>query len=278
MGSARPRGRTWEERSNLWTLTAEHALRGNFWQCIHEISPKNPKKVSPQTTTTYQLTAATDNGSCNLIRSGSATITVRPSAPGWITAQATDRTVDIRWQQASVAGARYDVERAESLSFPSWTRVAAALQQPSFADTAPADPGGAGRRAYVYRVHTIAPDGTRSPEETSPRDYAVTATSMYPSGSITARSTLVQAQHIVELRRGIDALRKLVNLPEVFTSQAAPSGWVVATQLTALLAPLDEARAQFGHGTFVYANGIARPGPGVLIKAEHMTQLREALK
>lgn len=127
-------------------------------------------------------------------------------------------------------------------------------------------------------MHTLAPDGTRSPEETSPVDYAVTATTMYATGSIVARSTFVQAQHVVELRRGIDALRKLVNLPEVFAAQTPPSGWVFASHFTALLTPLDEARARFGHSAFVYSNGIARPGPGVLIKVEHVTQLREVLQ
>jgi hypothetical protein len=70
----------------------------------------------------------------------------------------------------------------------------------------------------------------------------------------------------------------LVNLPEVFTSQAAPSGWVFATHFTALLAPLDKARARFGYAAFAYSGGIARPGAGVVIKAEHVTQLREVLK
>jgi hypothetical protein len=100
---------------------------------------------------------------------------------------------------------------------------------------------------------------------------------MYPSGGITAKATFVKAQHVVELRRGIDALRKLVNLPETFASQPDPAGWAVASHFTALLAPLDQARAVFGHGSFVY-NGVQRPAVGVTIKAEHVTQLREVLK
>ncbi|HEV7238564.1 MAG TPA: hypothetical protein VGQ36_04925, partial [Thermoanaerobaculia bacterium] len=232
--------------------------------------------VSPAATTTYQLTAATDATSCSLVRTGSATITVRPAAPGWITAQATDRSVQINWQAVSVpGGARYDLERAENVNGP-WTAVATATSQGSWVDTAPADPTGA-RRAYVYRVHTVAADGTRSPVGSSPRDYAVTAAAMYPTGGITAGVTLIQAQHVVELRRGIDALRKLVNLPEVFVSQPAPSGWVLATYFTDLLTPLDQARGPFGYGAFVYS-GVERPRPGLIIKAEYVTQLREVLK
>jgi YD repeat-containing protein len=234
------------------------------------------RQVTPSATATYTLTGATDATSCNLIRSGSTTVTVRPPAPASITAQATDRTVQITWPQVNVSGASYDVERADSLSSPSWYPVAIATsQQQPVTDTVPVDASGA-RHAYIYRVRTVAADGTRSAD--GPVDYAVTAASMYPSGSIVARSTFVQAQHIVELRRGIDALRTLVSLPQVFTSQAAPSGWVYATQFTALLAPLDEARAKFGYGAFVHANGIAQPGLGVLIKAEHITQLREVLQ
>jgi hypothetical protein len=88
---------------------------------------------------------------------------------------------------------------------------------------------------------------------------------------------LIQAQHVVELRRGIDALRKLVNLPEVFVSQPAPSGWVLATYFTDLLTPLDQARGPFGYGAFVYS-GVERPRPGLIIKAAYVTQLREVLK
>jgi hypothetical protein len=101
---------------------------------------------------------------------------------------------------------------------------------------------------------------------------------MYPTGNVTALSTFVQAQHIVELRRGLDALRTLVNLPQVFVSQAAPSGSIMATYLIDLLAPLDAARAPFGHVPFVYSNGIPRPAPGVAVKAGQITQLREVLK
>jgi hypothetical protein len=57
-----------------------------------------------------------------------------------------------------------------------------------------------------------------------------------------------------------------------------PSGSVTAASFTALLAPLDAARAPFGYSAFVYANGIARAGLGVLIEAEHITQLREVLQ
>jgi hypothetical protein len=54
-------------------------------------------------------------------------------------------------------------------------------------------------------------------------------------------------------------------------------GGAVASHFTALLAPLDQARALFGHGSFVYG-GVQRPAVGVMIKAEHITQLREVLK
>jgi hypothetical protein len=73
-------------------------------------------------------------------------------------------------------------------------------------------------------------------------------------------------------------LRTTVNLPEAFATQPAPAGFIMATDFTALLAPLDEARGTFGHGPFGYTAGIERSRSGLSIQAGHITQLREALR
>ena len=43
------------------------------------------------------------------------------------------------------------------------------------------------------------------------------------------------------------------------------------------MAPLTEARARLGQGAFAYV-GVPVPAPNVLIKAEHLQQLYDALK
>ncbi|MEO8383367.1 MAG: hypothetical protein ABI779_27170 [Acidobacteriota bacterium] len=235
------------------------------------------RTVQPAQTTTYTLTSVSDATNCTVVKTGSARIVVRPAAPAWLTAQATDLAVRIDWPAVTVSGgARYDVERATNINGP-YQRIATAITALLWNDSAPPQAGGL-PKAYVYRVLTVAPDDTRSPSELSPRDYAVTAPAVYPTGPVMAGLTSVKAEHIAELRRSIDALRSLVGLGAAFAGQAAPTGLIRASDFTALLAPLDAARAPFGAGAFVYANGILRPAATGLISAEHVNQLREVMR
>jgi len=118
-----------------------------------------------------------------VLKTGSARIAVRPAAPAWLTAQATDLAVRIDWPAVTVTGgARYDVERATNIN-GTYQRIATAITTLVWNESAPPQAGGL-PKAYVYRVLTVAPDDTRSSSELSLRDYAVTASAVYPSGHV----------------------------------------------------------------------------------------------
>jgi hypothetical protein len=109
-------------------------------------------------------------------------------------------------------------------------------------------------------------------------DYAVTGTQPFTDEPIQKGQTLVKASHIVELRNAIDALRAAAGLGKVWQSATAPSGVVTATPVVTLFTGLNEARAQFGGGNFAYSNGVATPATNVVIRSEHIQEIRNALR
>ena len=87
---------------------------------------------------------------------------------------------------------------------------------------------------------------------------------------------------IVELRRGIDALRSAAGLSQVWAGASAPSGFITADDFLSLQAPLNAAMQAFVYGPFVYT-GVPPPArcvtsPCVTILSEHVQQLRDTLR
>ena len=108
-------------------------------------------------------------------------------------------------------------------------------------------------------------------------DHATAATVLYLQPSIVPRVTKVMGTDFGELRGGIDALRYALHLPAAFGGSVAPAGHIRATHATSLVTALNEALAAAPIPPFAYS-GIPAPAVGSAIQAEHIRQLREALR
>jgi hypothetical protein len=81
---------------------------------------------------------------------------------------------------------------------------------------------------------------------------------------------------VQELRKAIDALRTTANLPHTWTDYSPPTGFVLASDQTAMRTALDQAVFAIT-GQHVAFTGTV-PANGVVISAYHMTQLRSGVK
>lgn len=153
------------------------------------------RTVSPRGTTEYTVTAVDANG-CSAM-SNQLQVTVTPATPGAFSAIATSTTaVSLSWSApASIAGDTYYVERrAAGVSFgPDGSTTATTLSRPA----------GAGA-AYLYRVRVVR-NGTSSDWSTIDLATTVLFTDV-PVGTTTA----VKAEHIMQLRTAVNAVRALV--------------------------------------------------------------------
>jgi hypothetical protein len=69
-----------------------------------------------------------------------------------------------------------------------------------------------------------------------------------------------------------------VNLTPMWQGVADPSGPILAAPLTSPVSPFNEARQVFGVGGFAYTTGIPTPQKGGQVLAEHVQQVRDALR
>jgi hypothetical protein len=216
----------------------------------------------------------TATSSCNLTAQSTATVGIILPAPQAILATTvSNRTVQLSWL-AVPGAARYRIERALQLSGPAaWSMTVDGPATTSYVDETPASTL---PTTYIYYVRAVDASGLAS--DRSGFDDATTATVLYAQPTISARVTAVKATDVVELRRAIDALRYAVNLVPAFEQVPSPSGLIYAADFTALVDALSLARGVIGRPPFVYTNGVPAPARGGLILAEHVRQLREALR
>jgi hypothetical protein len=179
--------------------------------------------------------------------------------------------VNVSWPAVPNA-VRYRIERALQVGgAAAWTTIVDAPTT-SYVDTTPASTLPV---TYIYYVRALDTAGTAS--DRGGFDDATTATALYRQANVISGVTDVEANDLVELRRAVDAYRYAVNLGPAFQGASAPSGLIYATHVIALVDALNAGRTAVGRSLFAYAN-VPVPVPGVLIYAEHLRQLREALK
>jgi hypothetical protein len=234
--------------------------------------------VAPQTTTTYTLYEVGDANCTAGWPSGSAVVTVQSTllAPAWLTATTQDsnsRIVRLLW--AGVQGATaYRMERKDC-SACSWVPIANPIAATTYDDTVPTT----APTAYLYRVIALASGSSES--SPSPPDYAVTATTLF--AETIATGTPIRGTHVQELRKAIDALRSLANLPPYMTPTYA-DGWadynpatglILASHQTAMRTAVSAAANLLGHP--VTFTGTV-PAHDVGISKDHINTLRTAVK
>jgi YD repeat-containing protein len=184
--------------------------------------------VSPSLTTTYTLVSVTAAGGCTGTTSGSARVEVVPEAPHSLTATASSATsVALNWSYSGTAD-WFEIHRNGA-----YLRKVTA--SPAL-DTVVAD------TAYVYEVKAVRA-GTRS--LSGNRELATTV--MFEDSPIVAGVQVIRAQHIVQLRTAINAVRRNAGLAVAsFTDVIAPGVAVRAVYITEMRSALASARSALG--------------------------------
>lgn len=189
--------------------------------------------------------------------------TIIPIVPRVVANASTNAQVDVSW--GSVANAkRYDILRSSNNSN---FAVIASTVAPNYTDTTVAP-----NTAYVYAVR--ASDGTTN-GNLSTYDFATTM--RFTDDPIFPRTTIALAQHLQELRTGVNLIRAAAGLPAAtFTDSSLQGVPIRAVHILELRTKLDEARTAVGIPLISYTD----PGlpAGTFMKAAHFTELRLGIK
>jgi hypothetical protein len=128
--------------------------------------------------------------------------------------------------------------------------------------------------AYVYRVRAI--DTSSYPSPFSIPDAATTL--FFTTDPLVAGSTVVQAQHITEIRSAINLLREVAGIGDFSFTDPAPTGVAIqALHLQQMRTALTDARNALGLPVAAFTDPTITAASTV-IKATHFQQLRDAVK
>src|SRR5205807_8510834 len=121
--------------------------------------------------------------------------------------------VDITWT-ASPSADHYQVERAPNIT-AEYTVVGSSVTGTSFTDTSVTPVA-----TYLYRVRAIGSSGNFSPPSNIDMATAIT----FSDDPLTAGSTPVRAQHLMDLRQAVSAVRVAANLSATSWTDNSLSG------------------------------------------------------
>jgi hypothetical protein len=233
--------------------------------------------VTPSTRTGYWVrvtsNCATADSDILVVDPPSAT----PVAPTSLTAAASGTSVVITWSAAANAEA-YHLER--KVTGQAWIEVAAtpvsANPPTTLTDGAPplTDDGIA-----VYRVRA-SKGSLFSPY--SPLDFA--HPKPFTDNIISTTITTVQAVHLIEIRKAINAIADAAGLAPQYTpgellasSLTAPGRFILATDMTDAMARLNSVRTSSPYGRSAASFAVTPVGQG-LIYSSQMLDLRNGLQ
>lgn len=193
------------------------------------------------------------------------------SAPSNLTAPATsDTQVTLEW--AGITGAdHYEIERTPNVSQNFQT--IGTSQTATFTDT-----GVAQDTAYLYRVRAVDSSGNKSAPSNVRLAVAVTFTDNPLADPQNPTNTVrVQAAHVYQLRRAVNAVRAVANKQAVtWTNPDLTNALIHAIDVEELRTKLDEALQVIFAGSPLpsYTDSTLA---GQRFKREHIQQLRQAV-
>ena len=215
-------------------------------------------------TKTYYVVAS---NACESLTSRTATVTVRPlAAPtGLIATAISTSAVAVSWN-ASADADHYVLER-QSLG-------SGFLPVLNVYGTSVTNSSLPGNTSYVYRVRAVSPSGAvSSPPSTI--DLATTMT----FAPLVAGETAVALAHFEELLGAVNAVRGANGSPATSWSAILRPGVpvpavgvsVYGSHLESLRSAMNAARTTLGLGALTYTDPSL---PGVLLKVQHLTEIR----
>jgi chitodextrinase len=190
-----------------------------------------------------------------------------PGAPSSLVATATSTSsVSLSWSAGSGSIDHYEIQRATSKNGPFTTL--SNTSSTSFTDSSLSS-----TTTYIYRVRSVDAGGNYS--DFSNTDIATTI--VFTDDPLVAGTTVVKAQHVIELRQAVDAVRAAAGLSAATWTDSSLTGVEVkGVHISELRSNLDAARSLLGLSTGSYTDTLT---PGVtLIKAIHAQELRDRVK
>jgi hypothetical protein len=242
-------------------LAQWRSIRGSF----------SPLISPPQTSSTPQLSKEYIYAGSRLIateESGGGSSPLSP--PSSLTATgASGPQVNLSWSPAAGGTVdHYQVERMQSLS-SGYILLAPNVPIASYNDTAVSSGS-----AYLYRVRAVDAQGNFTGYSNIDLATAITFT----DDPLQAATTTIKAQHIIELRQAVNAVRTLANLSAAtWTNTVQPGAIIRAADVQELRTNLDQARSALSLAQVSYTNQPLSTG-STLIQKAHMDELRQAVK
>jgi hypothetical protein len=203
-------------------------------------------------------------GNLSLVN-GSITVSALAAPTGVVATAINPSQVNISWNAVSGAD-HYEVWRS-SLGDEyaiAGSPTAAALSDVNIA----------ANTTYLYVVRAIDPSD--DPSGFSSIDAATTIA--FTDDPLTAQTTTVKVIHITQLRTAVNAMRAAANLDPLDADATVGAGLIVRAQhLLDLRTGLDEARSMIGLAALTYTDPAITIG-ATAIKAAHVTELRNGVK
>lgn len=113
--------------------------------------------------------------------------------------------------------------------------------------------------AYAYRIRAVDSRGVAGPWS----NYDLATAMTFSDAPVTGGVTPIRGVHIAEMRRAIDAIRRMSGLPAFWSSYANATGPILASQMIELRTVLDDARSLVGFAGVTYTRPITVPYPRV---------------
>jgi hypothetical protein len=189
------------------------------------------------------------------------------SAPASLTATtASASQLNLNWTASTGPVDHYQIERREENN--SYQPLPAAPQTNSFSDT-----GVSSGKAYLYRVRAVDAAGNVSPYSNVDLATAVTFT----DDPLVSATTIIKAQHIVELRQAINAVRALAGLTATAWTDPSPQGVVIkAVHVQEMRTSLDQALTTLEFSLQPYTDSTL--SSAITVKRVHFEELRQRVK
>lgn len=203
-------------------------------------------------------------------RTPTPTPVATPAPPTGVTATAAGASVAVTWVAPSGQIHHYEVWRVASTAPNTFVRVLPDVTGTTYTDSAVV--AGA---VYVYKVVAISTAFLPSLE--SNHDLAYKAA--FADDPLIANVTLIRAQHILDLREAVAAVRQTAGLPEPGWTEPGPGvGTLVrAVHVEELRDNLDPALTALGVPLPAYTNNPLTGGV-TIVKAVHIQELRNSMK
>jgi hypothetical protein len=186
-----------------------------------------------------------------------------PSAPTNVAAAAATSTqVSVTWT-AALGATSYDVFRkapGQAFAFLVNTGAASYSDNAVSADT-----------SYLYKVQAKNGSGNSSDS-----NIDLATTTVFTDDPIVPGSTIVRAEHLLQLRTAVNAVRALAGLTAAtFATEVQPGTLVHAIDITELRSALDPARSALSLPALAYTNSAAA---GTVINAVDFMEIRNGMR